>query len=111
MENSLETEVLNESGRMNMIDGYRTTPEGSSTSCYFKKAEERFRKAHEIDPSNPRYALNLADALFALGRLDEANKYYWEAAPKLRPGSNHLAGVTRRWGVYLKREVSDTVAQ
>jgi tetratricopeptide (TPR) repeat protein len=102
MDNNLEAEVLNESGRMNMVEGYRTTPHGSSVSEYFKKAEERFKKAHELDSSNPHYTLNIADALFALGKTDEANKYYKEAAPKMRQGSNHLAGVSRRWRIYIK---------
>jgi thioredoxin-like negative regulator of GroEL len=110
MEQNLDAEVLNEAGRMSMVEGYRATPHGSPSSEYFKRAEERFRKAHELDPSNPRYALNMADALFALGKLDEANKYYWEAAPKMRAGSNHLAGVKRRWGVYVRSDATKDIS-
>jgi tetratricopeptide (TPR) repeat protein len=92
---------LNDAGRMSMIEGYRLNPQGSLDSEHFLQAEERFRNALEIDPGNPRYMLNLADALFALGRSKEAVVYYRAAAPKMEPDSRHLAGVKRRWGTQL----------
>lgn len=104
MDEDLDAKTLNLAGRMRMIDGYRTTPHGSPLSEHFKKAEELFRRAHEADPANAHYTLNIADVLFAQGRIEEANAYYADAAAGLRPGSGHLSGVIQRWGSFIARK-------
>lgn len=49
----------------------------------------RFQQAERLDPGNPRVYNNLAVASEALGRFDEAQRYYQEAL-KLAPNDEDL---------------------
>ena len=84
-------------GRRDMVKGYIMSPHGQRDFIFFRMGLEHFSEAHRLDPQNPHYTLSMADALFALGRSDEAMAYYNNAVSHLKPDSEHLAGVRRRW--------------
>jgi tetratricopeptide (TPR) repeat protein len=95
---------LPEIGRSLMREGYSKLVgnEASEESLVlFRNAEGYFRNAHDLDPKNPHYPLNIADSLFAQGRIDEAKVWALDAMKGLKPDSDHLAEFMRRWGRYL----------
>jgi len=49
----------------------------------------RFQQAERLEPSNPRVYNNLAVASEALGRFEDAQRYYQEAL-RLAPGDQDL---------------------
>jgi hypothetical protein len=99
--NLVQHEILNAAGRMHMVEGYREHPRGAAGADSFTKGLFLFLKAHAEDPANGHYALNVADALFALGRAAEASRYFHLGESRVRVGSRHLTGVRNRWGTLL----------
>jgi Flp pilus assembly protein TadD len=64
--------------------GYRAAKRG-----YWQEALERFRLADELTPNQPRILNNIAVALEANGRFDEAREVY-RAGLALDPGDSAL---------------------
>jgi tetratricopeptide (TPR) repeat protein len=64
--------------------GYKAARRG-----YWQEALERFELADELTPNQPRILNNIAVALEANGRFDEARTAY-EAALALDPGDNRV---------------------
>lgn len=77
-----EANNLNEMGREIIRQGYAILAKDEIEEkgpALFKQAEGYFRKAHDLDPLNGHYQLNIADLLFAQGRRDEANVHFQDA--------------------------------
>jgi tetratricopeptide (TPR) repeat protein len=110
--------TLYEMGNDYMTQGYaslnsagKSDLENEKSLAYFKQAEGYFRKAHDLEPTNNSYLLNIADSLFAQGRFDEANVYFKDAIKNLEPGSSHLVSVRERWGKYVNSPTGSDVLE
>lgn len=57
------------------------------------KAMAQYQAAAELDPSNPQYAIAVAETMVDIGRLDDAEKFL-----TARPSFDHTAGVKQTLG-------------
>jgi tetratricopeptide (TPR) repeat protein len=116
---ALDAKTLNQSGNAYMSQGYASLKSGDKSKieiglACFKQAEGYFRQAHDLEPTNGDYHLDISDALFAQKRYDEANLYFKDAIKNLEPGSSHLVNVRERWREYIlspdDSDILDTTA-
>ena len=81
--------------------GYKAAKRG-----YWQEALQRFRLADELTPNQPRILNNIAVALEANGRFDEARIVY-EAGLDLDPGNSALRKNYARFNEFYKAFVAE----